>query len=96
MVEGVRVMLLTFVLRAVTQGDESSAGYGMVRLTSFPMSWMPFQLKHKCVYCAELEDRLRATQSSRGSGILSAQAMLTHSRGAEGVTEQPLRFPSDP
>lgn len=96
MVEDARAMLLTFVLGAVSQADESSAGKGKVRLTSFLRSWMHFQLKCKGVYCADLEDRLRATQSPRGFGILSAQAMLTHSMGAEDVSEQPLHFPSEP
>lgn len=96
MVEGLRVVVLTFVPRAVSKQDESSAGWGMVRPTSFPTSWMHFQLKCQGVYCAELEDKLRATQSPRGFGILSAQAMLTNSRGTEYVTELPLHFPSDP
>lgn len=57
---------------------------------------MHFQLKQKDVYCAELEERLRATQSPRRLGILNAQAMLTCSRGEEYVTEQPQRLPPDP
>lgn len=57
---------------------------------------MHSQLRHKDVCHAELEDRLRSTQSPGGFGSVSAQVMPILSRGAEDVTEQPVHLPSHP
>lgn len=49
--EDVRVTLLTFSPRTVTEGEVSSAGQGMVRPTSSSGSWVHSSKTQRCVSC---------------------------------------------